>query len=127
MKTYTNNSELFKHAHALTRKVIKDGDDYQTTFGMCLKYVKSHPVKAQYTPIIKPFVKALYNNMISAFEVLTVMLIGLVIIVSGDALELPFEVLTVAFVCLAIIISLMIYCVSEDVVQDFEDNLYRSV
>lgn len=36
-----NNSQLFKQAHAMTRQVIKDGDDYKTTFGLCLKAVKA--------------------------------------------------------------------------------------
>lgn len=32
-------SQLFKKAHALTRKTIKTGDDYRATFALCLKAV----------------------------------------------------------------------------------------
>lgn len=31
------NANLFKQAHALTRATIQDGDDYRTTFGLCLQ------------------------------------------------------------------------------------------
>ena len=36
-----NNSQLFKLAHAMTKQVIKTGDNYQTTFGACLKTIKT--------------------------------------------------------------------------------------
>lgn len=35
-----NNSTAFKQAHAMTKQVIKAGDDYRVTFGQCLKAVK---------------------------------------------------------------------------------------
>lgn len=35
------NSQLFKQAHAMTKQVIKTGDNYQTTFGLCLKAIKA--------------------------------------------------------------------------------------
>ena len=35
------NSQLFKLAHAMTKQVIKTGDSYQVTFGLCLKAIKA--------------------------------------------------------------------------------------
>ena len=34
------NSQLFKQAHAMTKQVIQAGDNYQITFGLCLKAIK---------------------------------------------------------------------------------------
>ena len=39
-----NNSTAFKLAHAMTKQVIKSGDNYQVTFGQCLKVVKAQKV-----------------------------------------------------------------------------------
>ena len=36
-----NNSTTFKLAHAMTKQVIKAGDNYQVTFGACLKLIKA--------------------------------------------------------------------------------------
>lgn len=36
-----NNSQLFKQAHAMTKQVIQTGDNYNTTFGLCLKAIKA--------------------------------------------------------------------------------------
>lgn len=36
-----NNSTTFKLAHAMTKQVIKSGDNYATTFGACLKLIKA--------------------------------------------------------------------------------------
>lgn len=35
------NSDLFKAAHKLTKKVIQAGDCYRTTFGAALKIIKA--------------------------------------------------------------------------------------
>lgn len=35
-----NNSKLFKSAHAMARQVIKSGDSYSATFGLCLKAIR---------------------------------------------------------------------------------------
>jgi len=40
-----NNSTAFKLAHKMTKQVIKSGDNYQVTFGQCLKVVKAQNVK----------------------------------------------------------------------------------
>lgn len=34
------NSQLFSQAHTMTKQVIKQGDCYKTTFGLCLKAIK---------------------------------------------------------------------------------------
>ena len=39
------NSQLFKLAHAMTKRVIKTGDNYQVTFGLCLKVIKADQLK----------------------------------------------------------------------------------
>ena len=36
-----NKSQLFKQAHQLTKQVIKKGDSYNVTFGLCLKAIKA--------------------------------------------------------------------------------------
>lgn len=40
-----SNATLFKQAHAMTKQVIKDGDDYRATFGLCLKAIKQDSIK----------------------------------------------------------------------------------
>lgn len=35
------NSQAFKLAHTMTKQVIQTGDNYQTTFGACLKLIKA--------------------------------------------------------------------------------------
>ena len=40
------NSQLFKQAHAMTKQVIKAGDNYQVTFGACLKAIKAEANQA---------------------------------------------------------------------------------
>ena len=35
------NSQLFKQAHAMTKQVIKSGDNYRVTFGACIKLLRS--------------------------------------------------------------------------------------
>lgn len=39
------NSQAFKLAHTMTKQVIQTGDNYQVTFGLCLKQVKANNVK----------------------------------------------------------------------------------
>ena len=39
------NSQLFKLAHAMTKQVIQTGDNYQITFGLCLKAIKADQLK----------------------------------------------------------------------------------
>lgn len=60
-----NNSTLFKQAHAMTKQVIKQGDDYKTTFGLCLKAVKEKQSSQQ---LVK-------NNVVMLFVIVFVMFI----------------------------------------------------
>lgn len=39
------NSNLFKLAHTMTKQVIQAGDNYQATFGACLKLIKADFIK----------------------------------------------------------------------------------
>ncbi len=41
-----NKSQVFKQAHAMTKNTLKDGDNYQATFAICLKVIiNSQPQK----------------------------------------------------------------------------------
>ena len=60
------NSQLFKLAHAMTKQVIKTGDNYQVTFGLCLKVIKAEANKAVVNNVsflvIAVIVMTLVNN-----------------------------------------------------------------
>lgn len=47
-----NNAALFKQAHAMTKATVKQGDNYQATFGLCLKLVIEQN-KAQSVAMVK--------------------------------------------------------------------------
>ena len=47
-----NNSTAFKLAHTMTKQVIQTGDNYQATFGQCLKAVKAQNVKMNNLQVI---------------------------------------------------------------------------
>lgn len=38
------NSQLFKQAHKLAKAIILKGDCYRTTFGACIKFIKSNQI-----------------------------------------------------------------------------------
>lgn len=61
-----NNSTLFKQAHAMTKQVIKQGDDYRTTFGLCLKAIKEKQGSQQ----------VVNNNIVMLFAIIFVMFIN---------------------------------------------------
>ena len=61
-----NNSTLFKQAHAMTKQVIKQGDCYKTTFGLCLKAIKAQQTSQQ---LVK-------NNVVMLFAIVFVMFIN---------------------------------------------------
>lgn len=44
-------SELFRKAHALTKKVIQKGDDYRVTFGAALKGLMMKAIKITLTQL----------------------------------------------------------------------------
>lgn len=43
------NSELFIAAHKLTKEIIKTGDSYSATFGLCLSFLKNKPMSKETT------------------------------------------------------------------------------
>lgn len=61
-----NNAILFKQAHQLTKQVIKQGDNYQVTFGLCLKAIKAKQARQQ----------VVSNNAIILFVIAFVMFIN---------------------------------------------------
>lgn len=46
-----NNSSLFKQAHAMAKATHKQGENYQVTFGACLKLIKAQQAKAELVAI----------------------------------------------------------------------------
>ena len=75
-----NNSTAFKQAHAMTKQVIKAGDNYQVTFGQCLKLVKAQQAAKNITNV---------SFFVMAFIVLALVKINNVLdidnTVAGDA------------------------------------------
>lgn len=61
-----NNSQLFKQAHQLTKKTIKQGDSYNVTFGLCLKAIKAKQAKQQ----------AVKSNIVTLFVIAFIMFIN---------------------------------------------------
>lgn len=53
------NSQAFKLAHKMTKQVIQTGDNYQATFGQCLKVVKANNVKMTSLQVILVIIFAL--------------------------------------------------------------------
>lgn len=58
------NSQIFKQAHALAKATVKAGDNYQVTFGLCLKtvYAQSKSQVARVKNIITQAVNAGINQ-----------------------------------------------------------------
>lgn len=62
------NSQLFKQAHKLAKAIILKGDCYRTTFGACIKFIKS---KAEQTiPKVKVTAPSdfIMNALLSVLE-----------------------------------------------------------
>ena len=73
-----SNSINFKAAHAMTKQVIKAGDNYQVTFGACLKIVIADAKKAKIEMLKAPY-KALENKGYPvSFLVLVIIALSLV-------------------------------------------------
>lgn len=49
-----NKSVLFKQAHAMTKQVIKSGDNYNATFALCLKQVIADSKQVKQVKQVKP-------------------------------------------------------------------------
>lgn len=61
-----NNATLFKQAHTMTKQIIKQGDCYRTTFGLCLKAIKAKQASQQ----------VVNNNVMILFVIAFVMFIN---------------------------------------------------
>ena len=76
-----NNSQLFKQAHAMTKQVIKTGDSYQVTFGLCLKAIKAEQtVKMGFVAVIFITLLAIVKNILDEAQAA----------INKKALSLPF-------------------------------------
>ena len=54
-----SNSTIFKQAHTMTKQVIQLGDNYQVTFGACLKSIIAESKKAVFIQSRKDHYNAL--------------------------------------------------------------------
>ena len=61
-----NNATLFKQAHVMTKQIIKQGDCYRTTFGLCLKAIKAKQASQQVAN----------NNIVMLFVIAFIMFIN---------------------------------------------------
>ena len=75
------NSQLFKQAHAMTKQVIQKGDNYQVTFGACLKAIKAEQtVKIGFVAVIFITLLAIVKNILDEAQAT----------INKKALSLPF-------------------------------------
>ena len=99
------NSQLFKQAHAMTKQVIKSGDNYQVTFGLCLKVIKADTKQVNFTATKQ--VNFIATIIIIAFAIIATMIKpvqtiklptkkGYVIYANKDDQKVAFEVTTVS-------------------------------
>ena len=76
------NSQLFKQAHAMTKQVIKTGDNYQVTFGLCLKAIKADAKQVNFSFVAVIFITllAIVKNILDEAQAT----------INKKALSLPF-------------------------------------
>lgn len=85
------NSQLFSQAHAMAKQVIKQGDCYRTTFGLCLKAIKNKQTSQ----------KVVKNNAMILFVIAFVMFINKA--VKSVKKVFTFENIAGAFIVLPIV------------------------
>ena len=91
------NSQLFKLAHAMTKQVIKTGDNYQVTFGLCLKAIKADAEKTSFTATIVTIVFAIIVSMIKPVQAIKLPTKkGYIVYANKDGQKAAFEVTTVS-------------------------------
>ena len=91
------NSQLFKLAHAMTKQVIKTGDNYRVTFGLCLKAIKADAKQTGFTATIVIIAFAIIATMIKPFQNIKLPTKkGYVIYANKDGQKVAFEVTTVS-------------------------------
>lgn len=91
------NSQLFKLAHAMTKQVIKSGDNYQVTFGLCLKAIKSDAKQVDFTATIVIIAFAIIVTMIKPVQIIKLPTKkGYIVYANKDGQKVAFEVTTVS-------------------------------
>ena len=80
------NSQLFSQAHTMTKQIIKQGDCYKTTFGLCLKAIKSQQASQQ---VVK-------NNTMIFFVIIFVMFINKASNILKDLIDIELVIFFVA-------------------------------
>ena len=92
------NSQLFKQAHAMTKQVIKTGDNYQVTFGLCLKVVKDEQaIKIGFVATIVIIAFAIIATMIKPAQTIKLPTKkGYIVYANKDGQKVAFEVTTVS-------------------------------
>ena len=93
-----NNSQLFKQAHAMTKQVIKTGDNYQVTFGLCLKAIKDEQaIKIGFVATIVIIAFAIIATMIKPAQNINLLAKkGYIVYANKDGQKVAFEVTTVS-------------------------------
>ena len=88
-----NNSQLFKQAHAMTKQVIKTGDNYQVTFGLCLKAIKADAKQTGFTATIVIIAFAIIATMIKPVQAIKLPTKkGYIVYANKDGEKVAFEV-----------------------------------
>ena len=92
------NSQLFKQAHAMTKQVIKTGDNYQVTFGLCLKVIKDEQaIKIGFVATIVIIAFAIIATMIKPAQTIKLPTKkGYIVYANKDGQKVAFEVTTVS-------------------------------
>lgn len=91
------NSQLFKQAHAMTKQVIKSGDNYQVTFGLCLKAIKAETKQVDFTTTIITIAFAIIATMIKPVQTIKLPTKkGYIVYANKDGQKVAFEVTTVS-------------------------------
>ena len=93
-----NNSQLFKQAHAMTKQVIQAGDNYQVTFGLCLKAIKDEQaIKIGFVATIVIIAFAIIATMIKPAQNINLLAKkGYIVYANKDGQKVAFEVTTVS-------------------------------
>ena len=91
------NSQLFKQAHAMTKQVIKTGDNYQVTFGLCLKAIKADAKQTGFIATIVIIAFAIIATMIKPVQAIKLPTKkGYIVYANKDGQKVAFEVTTVS-------------------------------
>lgn len=91
------NSQLFKQAHAMTKQVIKTGDNYQVTFGLCLKVIKADAKQIGFIATIVIIAFTIIATMIKPVQAIKLPTKkGYIVYANKDGQKVAFEVTTVS-------------------------------